>query len=73
MMIRTSSYMSAHFEAHSEGRPWSARKDELNFEVELLIDGYVGMLRGPHTATASTRSATLKRYAEEHPLDPALS
>lgn len=73
MMIRTSSYMSAHFEAQSEGRPWSARKDELNFELELLIDEYVGLMQGPHTATAPARSRALKRYAEAQPLDPALS
>lgn len=72
-MVRTSSYMSAHFEAQCESRPWSTRKDELNFEVELLIDSYVGLLRGAHTVTAAARSPTLKRYAEEHSLDPALS
>jgi AcrR family transcriptional regulator len=72
MLIRTSSYMSAHLEAQSEGRPWSTRKDELSFELELMIDAYVGLLQGPHTATAATRSSALRRYAEEQSLDPAL-
>ena len=59
MMIRTSGYMSAHFEAHSEGRPWSTRKDELDFELELMIEGYVGLMRGPHAPNGSMRSSAL--------------
>ncbi|MDQ8730459.1 helix-turn-helix domain-containing protein [Bradyrhizobium sp. LHD-71] len=73
MMIRTSSYMSAHFEAQSEGRPWSTRRDELDFELELLIDEYVGLMQGPHTAVGPARSRALRRYAEAQAFDPALS
>jgi AcrR family transcriptional regulator len=73
MMIRTSGYMSAHFEAHSEGRPWSTRKDELDFELELMIEGYVGLMRGPHAPNGSMRSSALKRYVEQEPLDHALA
>jgi AcrR family transcriptional regulator len=71
MMVRSSSHMSAHLEAQSEGRPWSAREDELAFELELMIDAFVGLLRAPHTA-ASAQSSILKRYAEQEP-DRALT
>ena len=72
MMVRSSSYMAAHLEAQSDGRPWATRKDELVFETELMIDAFVGLLRGPHVA-APVRSLSMKRYAEMEPLDQALS
>jgi AcrR family transcriptional regulator len=72
MMVRSSGYMAAHLEAQSEGRPWTTRRDELSFELGLMIDALVGLLRASHTAP-SAQSPTLKRYAELEPLDQALT
>jgi AcrR family transcriptional regulator len=73
MMVRSSGYMAAHLEARSEGQPWTTRQEELAFELELMIDAFVGLLRAPHTAAASAQSSTLKRYAERETLDRAMS
>ena len=59
-MLRATSYLSAHLEARCAEGPWSSRKIELEDETELLIDGYVGFLTAPHSATIR---ATTRRQA----------
>jgi AcrR family transcriptional regulator len=73
MMVRSSTHMAAHLEAQSEERPWTTHKDELNFELELMMDAFVGLLRAPHTAAVSAQSSTPKRYAKQELVDRALS
>jgi AcrR family transcriptional regulator len=75
MMLRTSSFMSAHFEADSEGRPWTARKDELQFELDLMIDSYVGLMRGPSTITIPAKSGkdNAQKQAEDQTWENVLS
>ena len=66
MMLQTSSYMSAHFEANCEGRPWNSRREELKFETELMIDGYVGLMRGPNTTALPARSGKDRTQKQVH-------
>lgn len=56
MMIRAISYLSAHLEARSAEGPWAERKIEMEIETQLQIDGFVGFLRGAHTATLAGKS-----------------
>lgn len=62
MMIRATSYLSAHLEARCAEGPWSARRIDMETETELMIDGFVGFLQGPHIAiipeTASKSGAS---------------
>jgi AcrR family transcriptional regulator len=60
MMLRATSYLSAHLEARCAEGPWSFRKIEMEDESELMIDSFVGFLTAPHVATIR---ATSRRQA----------
>jgi len=55
-MLRATSYLSAHLEARCAEGPWSARQIEMEDEIELMIDGFVGFLTAPHVARVRTLS-----------------
>ena len=55
-MLRATSYLSAHLEARCAEGPWSSRRIEMEDEIELMIDGFVGFLTAPHTATIRANS-----------------
>lgn len=67
-MLRATSYLSAHLEARCAEGPWSSRRIEMEDEIELMIDGFVGFLTAPHTATiraTSQRQAGADKTAQE--------
>lgn len=76
MMIRATSYLSAHLEARCAEGPWSARRIEMDTETQLMIDGFVGFLQGAHVATipANTgKAAGLDSKQTETAWETALS
>lgn len=76
MMIRATSYLSAHLEARCAEGPWSARRTDMETETELMIDGFVGFLQGPHVATipeTASKSGTSDQQTTETAWETALS
>jgi AcrR family transcriptional regulator len=59
-LIRVTSYLSAHLEARCAEGPWTDRKIEMETEIQLQIDGFVGFLRGAHSATVAAKSLKTK-------------
>ncbi|ETR79150.1 hypothetical protein X566_14880 [Afipia sp. P52-10] len=76
MMIRATSYLSAHLEARCSQGPWSVRRIEMETETQLMIDGFVGFLQGPHVATipqTASKSGTTNHIPTEATWETALS
>lgn len=57
-MIRATSYLSAHLEARCADGLWPARKLELETEIQLMIDGFIGFLQAPNTVSLPTKTVT---------------
>lgn len=63
-MIRATSYLSAHLEARCAEGPWAARRIELETEIQLMIDGFIGFLQAPNTVSLPAKS--IKRASAKH-------
>ena len=63
-LIRVTSYLSAYLEARCAEGPWAVRKMEMETEIQLQIDGFVGFLRGAHTAPIGAKSLKTKSADE---------
>ena len=70
-MYQSISYLTAHLEARCGIGPWKDRKVELETEVEMMIDGFVGFMQARHTAVVPV-SVTASREESEKELQTAL-
>ncbi len=74
-MIRATSYLSAHLEARCAEGPWAARKAELETEVQLMIDGFIGFMLAPNSVSLPAKSAkrTSAKQTDERTWENVLS
>lgn len=71
-MYHSISFLTAHLEARCAVGAWKERQPELDAELELMIDGFVGFMQAPHTASVPVRAGARDRREMESELQSAL-